>query len=194
MHEQEMNEGANEAQRNAQGPLQHLHPGLAELEPRLPAPRPRMGRPVAITPELAGQLCLLLSVGMSRRQAAAYLGIDPSTISRTAARNAEFAENLRQAEDLSHVQPLMTLVGESRKNWRAAAWLLDFKRKYPGPLSEEEKDERDQERLADTKRAVKLSHQLDAIDEAAREDAIKARKQRAMARRVAEVAALAKQR
>ena len=34
------------------------------------------GRPKAVTPQIQEQLCLLLSVGLSRRQAAAYLGIE----------------------------------------------------------------------------------------------------------------------
>jgi len=39
------------------------------------------GRPKAVTPQIQEQLCLLLSVGLSRRQAAAYLGIDHTTVS-----------------------------------------------------------------------------------------------------------------
>jgi hypothetical protein len=57
---------------------------------RLPQPvlAAGRGRPKAVTPEIEHQLCLLLSVGLSRRQAAAYLGITPrSAIPRPETRN-----------------------------------------------------------------------------------------------------------
>jgi hypothetical protein len=48
------------------------------------------GRPKAVTSLMQEQFCLLLSVGLSRRQAAAYLGVDHTTISHTATRDTEF--------------------------------------------------------------------------------------------------------
>jgi hypothetical protein len=48
----------------------------------LPAISPftKAGRKAVITPQVAEQICMLLSVGFSRRQAANYLGFSPMTI------------------------------------------------------------------------------------------------------------------
>jgi hypothetical protein len=112
----------------------------------------KMGRPVTVTPAVAEQLCLLMSIGFSRRQAAAYLGFSPSAITNAVARCPELGEELQRAEALCDLQPELTLMAEARKNWRAAAWYLQFKVKHPRPLSEEEKEERQQDRLADERR------------------------------------------
>lgn len=159
--------------------------GLVEspLQMTVPAPAPlRSGRPATLTPAMMDQICLLLSVGLSRRQAAAYLDIDRSTISHAAARDAEFASNLRRAEDLCTVQPQMVLMGESRKNWRAAAWLMEHKRKYPPALSEEEKEEVRAQQLADKRREVELWEASKLLEEEARERLEQGRKARELAR------------
>ena len=119
-------------------------------------PVSQMGRPRALTPELQQQVCLLLKAGFSRRQAAAYIHVDAATITHAAARDEEFALNMRRAEELSLVEAHLCLLAESRKNWRAAAWVLEQQRKHPRPLSEEEKAAQHQERLADQKRQHEL--------------------------------------
>jgi hypothetical protein len=83
----------------------------------------------------------------------------------------------------------MTLFGESHKNWKAAAWLLDHKRKHPGPLSAEEKAERDAERIADARREQEVCRQLDLIEEEAREAERARREAKARAKRLAEIEA-----
>lgn len=135
-----------------------------ELLDAIPPPAPlRSGRPPVLTSALMEQLCLLLSVGLSRRQAAAYLDIDHSTISHAAARDEDFARQLQRTEELAAVQPVMVLLGQSRTNWRAAAWLMDYKRKYPPALSEEEKIEANKQRLADRRREFELKRGIEML-------------------------------
>lgn len=144
--------------------------GTAQLIPAvLPAGAPigkRTGRPRVLTPELEEKVCMLLSVGFSRRQAAAYLGIDSTTITHAAARDAELAAELGRAEQLCDLQPEMALMAEARKNWRAAAWYLAFRAKHPRPLTEAEKEERHQARLADERRSAEEMRTF--LDEARR--------------------------
>ena len=71
------------------------------------------------------RICTLLSVGVSRRQAAAYVGCHHATITRSARRDAEFAAGLREAEAYSEVEPLSRIVNAGKRSWRAAAWLLE---------------------------------------------------------------------
>jgi hypothetical protein len=72
-------------------------------ERRLSAARPKpparkRGRKPRIDGAMREQLCLLLSLGYSRRQAAAALGIAHTTICASAKRDAGLAESLRHAE------------------------------------------------------------------------------------------------
>jgi hypothetical protein len=159
--------------------------GVLEGMPTL-APVARAGRKATMTPEITEQLCLLLSVGLSRRQAASYLDIEHSTITKTAQRDEEFAYLVRRAEELSTVQPLMQLVAESRKNWRAAAWLIEHKKKYPSVMSEEEKAERQERRLADARRKVEFKTQIAIMNEEAHEADLKRREDRRIAKMRAE--------
>ena len=129
---------------------------LARLIPA-PAPLGQGGRPKVLTPEVTEKLFLLLAVGFSRSQAAAYLGIDRTTITHAAAKDPEFAAELRRAQELTSLQSEMTLMAAARKNWRAAAWYLQFKAKNPPPLTEEEKEERHQAQLADQRRSAELT-------------------------------------
>ena len=144
-------------------------PTSALLEVPEPAPLVRRERKTVLDEKMQEQLCMLLSVGLSRRQAASYLDIDHSTISHAAGRDEDFAHSLKRAEDLAAVQPMMALIGASRKNWRAAAWLMAHKQKYPAALSADEKAEQLVEKLADARRNVQYTSELTQIHEAARE-------------------------
>lgn len=117
----------------------------------------KAGRKAVITPQVAEQICMLLSVGFSRRQAASYLGFSPMTITNAATRDPEFAADLRRAEEISDIHPELTLMAAARKNWRAAAWYLSFKAKNPRPKTEEEKEARHQEQLADQRRSDEMT-------------------------------------
>jgi hypothetical protein len=86
---------------------------LVEMLPELPRPARvmRSGRPTVMTPQVKEQLCLMLSLGLSRRQAASYLDIDHSTITHAAERDPDFARGLAKAEDLRVAEPLLHIVG-----------------------------------------------------------------------------------
>jgi hypothetical protein len=83
------------------------HEECEELLEKLAAPVPwkKGGRPTVLTPKVREEICKLLSVGLSRRQVGAYLKIDPTTITHAAERDAEFAREIQQAEDLVQVPP-----------------------------------------------------------------------------------------
>jgi hypothetical protein len=69
----------------------------------------------------------MLANGSSRRVAARFVGCAPSTITRTAARDPEFAGQLARAEEGVEVHALRAIrtAAENERHWRAAAWLLE---------------------------------------------------------------------
>jgi hypothetical protein len=173
---------------------------LAPIDPRwgllgvghLPQPGiPSTRGPYVLTAEVAEQLYVLLSAGFSRRQAAALLSISHSTISHAAARDAELAQRLRQAEELGELQPELTVMAEARKNWRAAAWYMQYRQKTPRPLTQEEKEEKHREKLADIERkAIESQAFLDGRQNAERRRAQGEMPAQAAARRARQVAGL----
>lgn len=69
----------------------------------------------------------LIANGSSRRVAARYVACSPSTITRTAMRDPQFAAQLARAEQSAEVSLLRSVQAAAKdgKNWRAAAWLLE---------------------------------------------------------------------
>lgn len=114
------------------------------------------------------EICKLLSIGLSRRQAAAWLDIHHSTISHMAAKDEDFARSIARAEELAVVQPMMVMAA-SRKNWRAAAWMLTHNRRQEAPLTEEEKDQQVEERIAETRRNMEYQRRVAMMEEEAKE-------------------------
>ena len=89
----------------------------------------RAGRPPALDSEKRQQVISLLTIGCSRRIAARHVGCAPSTITRTAARDPDFADKLAKAET-NLERDLLDSIRTAAKNeryWRAAAWLLERK-------------------------------------------------------------------
>ena len=133
----------------------HFPAEILELPPQTKPGKP--GPKLLITPQVAEQLCMIVSIGLSRRQAAAYLGISPGTICNSIARDPALGEQLRQAEELQLIHPELTIIAEARKNWRAASWYLAYKAKNARPLaetlSEEELEARHQAQMAEQRRA-----------------------------------------
>jgi hypothetical protein len=68
----------------------------------------------------------IISNGSSRRVAAYYVGCAPSTITRLAARDKEFARQLAVAEKSLEIEALRAIraAAKQKRYWRAAAWLL----------------------------------------------------------------------
>ena len=81
------------------------------------------------------KIVALVANGSSRRVAARFVGCSPSTITRTAQRDAEFGEALSRAEEHVEVEALQAIRAAAKKEryWRAAAWLLEHRnpRDYP---------------------------------------------------------------
>ncbi len=75
------------------------------------------------------KIIALLANGSSRRVAAKYVGCSPSTITRTAAADPDFSEQLAAAEQTAEIDALRAIRNTSRKDryWRAAAWILERK-------------------------------------------------------------------
>ena len=134
-----------------------------------PGPYSRGGRPKVLTSEIKEELCKLLSIGLSRRQAASWLDIDHSTISHMATRDEDFARSITRAEELADVQPRMVMAAAARKNWRAAAWMLTHNLKRPPVLTEEEKDQLVDVRVANTRREMEYQRRVKIMEEEARE-------------------------
>lgn len=136
---------------------------------RSPGPYSRGGRPTVLTPPVKEEICKLLSIGLSRRQAAAWLAIDHSVISRLAAKDEDFALSLARAEELAHVQPMMVLAAAARKSWRAAAWMLKNRWRSRRELTEEEKDQQVEQNLAEKRREMEYERRLNIMQEEAKE-------------------------
>lgn len=68
-----------------------------------------------------------ISHGCSRRVAARVVGCSAATITRTAARDPDFAADLARAEHYLEVETLKHIRDAARdpRHWRAAAWLLE---------------------------------------------------------------------
>ncbi|NLY01270.1 MAG: hypothetical protein GXY83_34705 [Rhodopirellula sp.] len=86
------------------------------------------------------EVLAIIRNGNSRRVAARYIGCAPSTITRAAARDPEFAAELSRAESMVEIHALQAIrsAASTDRYWRAAAWLLerrspsDFARKSDG--------------------------------------------------------------
>ena len=100
----------------------------------------RRGRPPVMDDEVKSKVCLLLSIGLSRRQAASYLDVVHSTIANAMQRDPEFAAGVQRAEEVGAARPLVAIVTASQKHWRAAAWLLNHNKRRRAHSSEENQE------------------------------------------------------
>ncbi len=75
------------------------------------------------------QIIRLVTLGSSRRMAARVVGCAASTITRTAARDPQFAAELARAEAKLETRMLHCIrkAAQTQCHWRAAAWLLERK-------------------------------------------------------------------
>ncbi|MBC7852483.1 MAG: hypothetical protein IAF94_03520 [Pirellulaceae bacterium] len=129
---------------------------VEEVVPGLPGPAPlvrRRGMKV-LTEKMIEDFCLLLSLGLSRRQVAPRLDIDHSTISHAAGKDEDLAALLRRAEEMAASEPMLCLIAANRKSWRAAVTMIGIHRQFPQPPDREEKDRRMKDKLDDTMREM----------------------------------------
>jgi hypothetical protein len=89
------------------------------------SPSTHLGRPKDFTDFRKAQVCMLIGLGMSQRQASMYLGFSPTLVSQTLRRDKKFARDVARATATATFNPLYHLIKASERNWRAAAWLLE---------------------------------------------------------------------
>ena len=75
------------------------------------------------------RILAILTCGGSRRMAARYVGCSGGTITRTAARDPPFAEQLAHAEANLEIESLRAIRNALKQDryWRAAAWVPEKK-------------------------------------------------------------------
>ncbi len=102
-------------------------PAPAPLTPPVPASDPPDSDRGILDATKRQRIIALVANGSSRRKAAKFVGCSPSTITRTAARDPQFAEDLARAEENIEIHMLRALksAATTDRYWRAAAWLLE---------------------------------------------------------------------
>ena len=169
------------AEKNSEGAAEafSIESVLASLSP---ARFVRTGRPPKLTAELKNRACILLCLGLSRRQAAVWLDVDAATITHAAQSDADFGRALERAEEFRRGCPTVAMAAAALKNWRAAAWLLTHQQnKRTLTLTPEERAERHQALLE-----IDQQHaQQNLINDILAEEREAAREERKSAREVA---------
>lgn len=89
----------------------------------------RSGRPTKYTEDKADAIVAAVRAGATLRLAAASAGISLDTLARWRKRFAAFADRLTEAEGKAAVRPLALIAEAAKRDWRAAAWLLE--RRFP---------------------------------------------------------------
>ena len=149
---------------------------------------------------MQGRLVSLLALGLSIRQAAACLGVSHVAVLKELKRNAELHEQIAAARFQAQVEPLLVILRESRRSWRAATWLVSYLSKQLAQREEtleeakarreaEEQTRRDS--AAESARRAEIEEQIETAalyggpseEEAAEVAAIEARKAKLRARR-----------
>lgn len=85
----------------------------------------KIGRPVEFVTSKREMFCALVGVGVSRRHAAASVGVAPSTVTRAMAADDAFADGVRDAENGCELDLMKRVRLQSERSWRAAVWLLE---------------------------------------------------------------------
>jgi hypothetical protein len=84
-----------------------------------------LGRPLALDNVKRGEVVALLNAGLTRREAARYVGCAVRTIVREERRCEQFRRAVRDAELTARFDPETLMRRAAVSNWRAAAWLLE---------------------------------------------------------------------
>jgi hypothetical protein len=88
-----------------------------------------VGRKNVFDDFLRGRLVSLLAMGFSLRQAGAALGVSHVAISKELKRNPELTEQVTAARFQAQIEPLLVILRESKRSWRAATWVVNYLQK-----------------------------------------------------------------
>jgi len=100
----------------------------------------KLGRRPVLDDTKKREILAILSVGCSRRAAAAYVGCAVKTIANEMRRDENFTAEIERREtsvEIGYIRNIQN-AAKSEKNWRAAAWFLE--RRFPeefGPKKSE---------------------------------------------------------
>ncbi len=92
---------------------------------KLDAAPAKRGRPVLFDDIAKAKVLGLITAGVSQRTAAAYTGINPSTISKAIRRDPQFAREVDQAQAAARVHPLTNIIKASERSFNAARYLYE---------------------------------------------------------------------
>jgi hypothetical protein len=99
-----------------------IAPLLVQLGVNLEAAR--LGRKHVFDDFLRGRLVSLLAMGLSIRQSAAALGLSHVAVWKELKRNPDLEEQINAARTQAQIEPLLVILRESKRSWRAATWVL----------------------------------------------------------------------
>ncbi|MCL2305232.1 MAG: hypothetical protein FWC43_07810 [Planctomycetaceae bacterium] len=90
-------------------------------------PKKGVKRKIGLDEAKRRKIIAVLTVGASRESAAKYVGCSTTTIRNEIQRDADFAEEVRVAEESSEVYFLQKIraAADKAQYWRAAAWALE---------------------------------------------------------------------
>lgn len=106
------------------------------IESHSPAITPANGRPKSLDAEAKKGICALIAQGFSLKQAATYFACHRDTIRNERRRDPHFDANLRRALEMADIQPLDLIHRAAKTSWRAAAWLVEFRRRVKKEVRE----------------------------------------------------------
>ncbi len=66
--------------------------------------------------------------GLTPRQSAAALGLSHSAVWRELKKNETLAEEVNAARFQAQIEPLLVVLRESKRSWRAATWFINYLR------------------------------------------------------------------
>jgi len=65
-------------------------------------------------------------IGLSIRQAAAAVGVSRTAVRLKIRRNPQLLAQVELARQHARLEPLLVIIRESKRSWRAASWLMKY--------------------------------------------------------------------
>jgi len=130
----------------------------ATSEPPTPDPPPQKnkgGRPRVLDAIKKAKIVSYFEMGLSQRQAAGMIGVDPRTIANERKRDPDFDDECLYANRRGACRPLLQVIQASQHSWRAAAWLIRNNKPCP-EVRREDQEERDRETAQGVERLSRL--------------------------------------